>query len=536
MKIPLSNLRKATSQLSPTIMSEIEKPDVFVVENAENTQHIDDVIPDYGRPWFRVSHLLKLNLLLICCMLSSTNNGYDGSMLNGLQSTTAWQSFFNHPTGTRLGSLGNSMMFGGIASWPFVPYITDKFGRKIPIAFGCVMIIIGAILQACSTSYVMFLVSRLLIGFGSNFCQVCSPLLLSEVSYPTHRHITTAFYNTLWYLGSIIAAWLTLGTSYIDNNWAWRIPSICQGLLPLVQLCMIFFVPESPRYLIDKNRFSEARSILVKYHAGGDENSKLVDFEMAEISAAIELEKIANETSYLDFLKTKANRHRVFLVIMIATNMQLSGNGLVSYYLNLVLDSIGITGQHEQLYINGGLQIFNFFWAVFFACLVERLGRRKLFLASFTGMLITYIIWTALSAVNQNTGFSNKNLANGVLAMIFLYYTCYGMALNGLPFLYWTEILPYQLRAKGINISAITTTIVLIYNGYVNPVAMAAIGWKYYIVFVCIIAVELVIAYFFYPETKGYSLETVGAVFGEETVHVSADAGVTIGRDTEKAV
>lgn len=264
---------------------------------------------------------------------------------------------------------------------------------------------------------------------------------------------------------------VTLGTYYmIGSNWSWRIPSIIQGFFPLCQLCIVYWVPESPRFLIYKNRYSEARNILVKYHAGGDENSKLVDYEMAEISATLELEKLERKTSYMEFLKTKANRHRLFLLIIIPINMQLSGNGLVSYYLHLVLNSIGITDSLQQLHINVALMCFDFFWAVFFACLAEVVGRRPLFLSSFAGMLVCYIIWTALSAVNQETGFVNGGLGKGVLAMIFLYYLSYGIALNGVPILYWTEILPYQLRAKGMNITGIVTTLVLIYNNFVNPI------------------------------------------------------------------
>lgn len=491
---------------------------------ADNIHHnavLEDYLPNDGVPWWKKGHLVRLNLLMVLCMLSSTNNGYDGSMLNGLQSMETWQEYFNHPTGQHLGGLGNGMLFGGVAAWPFAPWMADRFGRKIPIAFGATVLIIGSVIQCAAQNYAMFLIGRLVIGFGSAFCVLASPMLLSEMTYPTHRHIVTALYNTLWYLGAIIAAWVTLGTNYMKNtSWAWRIPSLCQGALPLVQLAMVYFVPESPRYLIYKERYEQARKILVKYHAGGDNDSKLVDFEMAEISAQLALERESKQTSYMEFLRTKPNRKRLFLVVMVTVNMQLSGNGLVSYYLNLVLNSIGITDSQEQLYINGGLQIYNWICAMFFATLVERVGRRPLFLFSFSGMLITYIIWTVLSAINQQRNFEDASLGKGVLAMIFIYYFCYGAGLNGLPILYFTEILPYNLRAKGMNIQAVVTCLVLIYNGFVNPVAMDAIQWKYYIVWVCVIAVELVIAFFFYPETKGHTLETVGQVLGDEVAQI----------------
>lgn len=74
--------------------------------------------------------------------------------------------------------------------------------------------------------------------------------------------------------------------------------------------------------------------------------------------------------------------------------------------------------------------------------------------------------------------FENGNLGRGVLAMIFLYFLSYNIGVNGLPFLYLTEILPFSYRAKGLNIFQLTSQVVLIYNGFVNPIAMDAIEWK----------------------------------------------------------
>jgi MFS family permease len=107
------------------------------------------------------------------------------------------------------------------------------------------------------------------------------------------------------------------------------------------------------------------------------------------------------------------------------------------------------------------------------------------------------------------------------LAMIFVDSFFYGVAMQGLPYLYFTEIVPYYLRAKGLNIAYISMNVAIVFNGYVNPIAMDAIGWRYYIVWICLIATWLILAYILYPETKGRSLETVGEVFGEPVVEVN---------------
>lgn len=474
-------------------------------------------------PWFRKRHLVLLNLAMIIPYLSSTTSGYDGSMLNGLQSMKQWQDFFHHPLGTRLGSLANGTIFGSVLAFPIAPWLCDHTGRRFPIFSGSALLVVGAIIQCAAQNYGMFLAARMIIGFGGLIAAEASPMLVTELAYPSHRSVLTAYYNTFWYLGALLAAWITYGTYFMGpgQSWSWRIPSLLQGALPLIQCIFVYLIPESPRYLVTRGRHDQARRVLVKYHAGGDENSRLVDFEMKEIRLQIEASKKMGRAGYRDFLKGKGNRRRLFLISFTPVMMQLSGNGLVGYYLHLVLDSVGLTSDPQQLQINGGLMVFNFICSVALASTVEVAGRRRLFLISTFGMLTSYLIWTVLSAINQQRDFKDAGLGRGVVAMIFLYYLSYNTGLNGPPWLYITEVLPTSLRAKGSNIAQFVNTCVLIYNGYANPVAMTAIGWRYYIVFCCVIAVEFVVVYLFYPETKGRSLEEVALIFDGEKAFMS---------------
>ncbi|KAJ5787300.1 hypothetical protein N7457_002290 [Penicillium paradoxum] len=477
--------------------------------------NLQSVLPNTGTPWYKQRHLLLLNLGMIIPYLSSTTNGYDGSMLNGLQSMGQWQEFFGHPTGTRLGSLSNGVTFGQILAFPVAPWLCDHMGRRFPIFFGSVLLVIGAVLQCAAQNYAMFLVSRMIIGFGGLIAVEASPMLVSELAYPTHRPVLVGYYNNLWYLGAMLAAWITYGTYFMGPNmsWAWRIPSLLQGFFPLVQALFVYLIPESPRYLVQKDRCEEARKILVKYHAGGDENSALVDFEMKEIILSIQHVKRASTKGYREFLRTRGNLHRLFIIIAVPCMMQLSGNGLIAYYLHLILNSIGFTSDPQQLRINGGLTVFNLGVSIILASFMEVAGRRRLFLFSTVGMLTCFVIWTILSAINEQRGFGDSSLGSGVIVMIFMYQLFYNAGLNGPPWVYVTEVLPTHLRAKGTNIMQIAATCAIIFNGYANPVAMDAISWKYYIVYCCIIAVEIVIVYFGFPETKGRSLEEVALIF-----------------------
>lgn len=503
---------------SNSITKGYHSPQVETSSPEAVTDSFDNYIYD-KRPWYRVPHLRTLAWHVFIITLTSTNNGFDGSMLNGLQSLSHWANYMGNPTGHILGALSAGAIFGCILTFFFAPWLCDKYGRKFVIIFGQAITLVGAILQGLSTNYAFFLISRIFIGAGSGIATVGSPTLIAEIAYPKHREVCTFSYNICWYLGATVASIVTYLTRNLDNNWSWRIPSYLQGFFPFVQLLVLLWVPESPRFLIAKGKHDKARAVLTKHHVGGSTDARaqeLVEFEMAEIEAGLEAERLAGATSkYSDFWTKKSYTKRIFIVLFVSTMMQLSGNGLVSYYLNKVLNSIGITSTKKQLQINMCLMIFNLVVSLCCMSVCNLFKRRTLFITCVLGMLLTYIVWTALSAENQKQNFENKSLANGVLAMIFLYYLSYDIGVNGLPYLYVTEILPYSHRAKGINLFQFWQQVILVYNSFVNPIAMDAIEWKYYIVYCCVLFVESLVVIFFFPETSGRTLEEVAEVFGD---------------------
>jgi MFS family permease len=176
-----------------------------------------------------------------------------------------------------------------------------------------------------------------------------------------------------------------------------------------------------------------------------------------------------------------------------------------------VLDTVGITDPDTQTLINGLLNIFNFVIALSAAMLVDRLGRRTLFLWSAVGMLISFVIWTACSAVFDSTG--NTSLGRTVIAFVFIYSFHYDIAYTPLLLGYPTEIFPYSIRSKGLTLELLAVYGSLIILAFVNPIALDNVGWHYYIFFCCFDVVVLAITFFVFPETKGYSLEEIAEVF-----------------------
>ncbi|KAJ7128570.1 general substrate transporter [Mycena epipterygia] len=426
-------------------------------------------------------------------LITSSANGYDGSMMNGLQSLPQWEGYFNFSTQ----------------------------GKTGPTVFiGTLIIVIATAIQTASQSVGMFINARFLIGFGLTFTASAAPMLVAELSYPTYRASLTSAYNSLWHSGAIVAAWSTFGSFKLHSTWAWRLPSVLQAVPSLVQVLLLLFVPQSPRYL--------ALRILAYYHADGNDNDPLVRYEFEEIKAAMEFDRtVTANVGWKSFIATRGNLKRMRIIIVITFFSQWSGNGLASYYLNKALSDIGITNPTTQLLLNGILTIWSLIYALTASTTVERFGRRVLFITSACFMTVFFTMQTVCFARFTISG--NNNAANGVIAFIFLYSAAYNLAFSPLIVTYALEILPYNIRAKGFNVFNITISVALIFNQYVNPIALAVLNWKYYVVYCVWLVCEYVFLYLYLVETKNYTLEETAVIFDGATEKIADSAATRVG-------
>jgi MFS family permease len=159
------------------------------------------VLPNDGIPWYRKGYLVRLNFSIVSLILFSSANGYDGSMMNGLQALDQWQEFMNHPTGAWLGFINAAQSLGAFFVYPLVAWICARFGRKVGVGGGYIWLLLGTGLQTGARSPAMFVLGRLFLGGVTAHFAVSVPCLITEIAYPTHRGIITALYNTGWYVG-----------------------------------------------------------------------------------------------------------------------------------------------------------------------------------------------------------------------------------------------------------------------------------------------------------------------------------------------
>ncbi|KZP23825.1 general substrate transporter [Athelia psychrophila] len=470
--------------------------------------------------WWNHRGILMLNLCLILPLLSATINGLDSSLNNGLQILPAWQNFFDAPEGRALGLINSAQNIGGIVSLPFSPFISDTFGRRMTLLVGATIMLCGVLLQGLATSPNTFIGARIIIGFGLTFSSNAAPLLIAELAYPTQRGKLTSMFNTLWYSGSILSSWACYAAFNIagSSQWTWRIPTLGQAIGPILQICLIWFIPESPRFLVSKGMESQASKVIARYHSNGSEQDPLVVFEMAQIRHALKQEKdIRKNYSFWQFWTTRGNLKRLRIIVAVALFTQLSGNGLVSYYISLVLDGIGFKGTNTKTAINGSLQIWNLIFAMTGTFLVDKVGRRPLFLISTIGMLCAFSTWTLTTALFS--ALNNTTAAKATVPIIFIYYAFYDICYS--PLLsacctYSLEILPYGIRAQGFAAMNMCIELALLFDQFVNPIVIERIGWKYYLVYCIWLAIEVAFVFMYIVETKGRTLEENAALFDGE--------------------
>ncbi|KAH6648093.1 general substrate transporter [Truncatella angustata] len=449
---------------------------------------------------------------LYAIMVVSTMNGFDSSLMGSINAMKPYQETFDLTgAGSSTGIIFIIYNLGQIASFPFCGLFADGLGRRWCIFIGCVIVLIGTAIQGSAHHMGQFIGGRFILGFGASIASAAGPAYTVELAHPAYRGTMAGMYNNFWWVGNILASWTTYGTNeHYNTSWAWRVPTIVQAGMPAIVMCLILFFPESPRWLIHKDRAEEALAIFAKYHGDGDENSPLVQLQYQEIVEEYRVSRNENPWwDYSELVNTRAARYRLAMVIGMSFFGQWSGNNVVSYFMPEMIKNAGIEDTSKQLLINAINPIFSMLAAVYGATLLDRLGRRTMMLAGLTGALLFYVLLTVFTAQTAN----NSNLAYGTIVSIYLFGICFAWGFTPLQTLYAVECLENRTRAKGSGLNFLFLNIAMVVNTFGISVGMEAIGWKLYLVYIGWIVVELVVIYFFFVETAGKTLEEMSEIF-----------------------
>ncbi|RPB03387.1 hypothetical protein L873DRAFT_1761251 [Choiromyces venosus 120613-1] len=464
-------------------------------------------------PWTK--SMFKLYCYLFVAFLNSCINGYDGSIMAGINAMSTYQRYFNmKTTGSSTGivfavySIGH--FFGCFICGP----LSDSWGRRWGMFSGALTVIIGTCVQALSMTHAWFICGRFILGLGAAILTTAGPVYVAEMAHPAWRGIHTGLYNTFYGVGGIAATW----TMYQTRNWAstlsWRLPIWLQAVASGGVLLMCLFCPETPRWLVSNDRNEEAIQVLTIYHGDGNRKSPIVLLSYKEMLEEIVLSGSDKRWwDYSELFNSTNARWRMVCVAGMAFFGQWSGNGAVTHFLPVLLDNIGIKDEATQLLHNAILTAVSFGAAVAGCFLVDRVGRRMVLMIG-TSLFIVW--WTIITILVSHFGKqSNTNTmgSGATIAFIYLFGITFSFSYTPLQVLYPVECLKYETRAKGMGMFDFFTSVAVLFNSYGIAVIIDKISWGFCFIYIAWDIFELIIIYLFFVETHSRTLEEINEIF-----------------------
>ncbi|KAJ1551293.1 hypothetical protein HK096_001753 [Nowakowskiella sp. JEL0078] len=418
------------------------------------------------------------------------------------------------------GLLFSLLQMGAVAMFAFVGPVNDKFGRRVGMQVGSVLVILGSILQLASTSIVLFCIGRFLIGGGTCFVVTSAPTYVVEISHPVFRGRATGLYNGGYNFGAILSAVLlyVFSQSGVTSSAAWQIPSGLQMVLSVFVLIGCFFIPETPRWLVATGQTERAREFLILYHADGDAASEYVSEQIRAIEWMIETERAMHAGTYLALFNNRPNRVRMFVVVSVGLFSQMAGNWVAGYFQTQVLPYFGVVAESDKLLVNVATAAIAWVASVVGSIFVDKVGRRSyLVYGTFLYTLFFVMLTVVLAIYNQNevTDSPKGPKEMGILAFVLLqlFGIVYAACWTSINALYPVEVLSYSTRAKGMAICQAVVNCANVFQAFVLSYGLNAWKWKFFSFYAVFNAAALVVVYLYFPETSGRTLEELDEVF-----------------------
>ncbi|KAG6829863.1 hypothetical protein H0H87_009889 [Tephrocybe sp. NHM501043] len=370
--------------------------------------------------------------------------------------------------------------------------------------------------------------------------QIGGFLYNAELAPPEIRGLLVAMQQLGVTIGIMVAYWIGYGTNFIggtgsgQKNLAWQLPWIIQGIPAVVLAIGTLFMPYSPRLLVNKGRDQDAISTL-SYLRNLPENHELIQIEFLEIKAeAIFNRRILEQRypqlvreggsiwvrelmGYANLFRTRDSFKRTAIAGIIMFFQQWTGIDSIIYYAPFIFRNLGLSSNSVSLLATGVVGVIMVLASMLSMILIDKLGRKPLWIASCTGMGLSMLIVGVITAKFSSDW--TAHAAGGWAAVIFVWIYIANFAYGAGP-VSWTlisEIFPLSTRAKGTAIGATSNWANTIAVAYSVPPMINHIGFGTYILFAAINVFSIVFVYLFVPETKGKTLEEMDLVFGSHT-------------------
>jgi sugar porter (SP) family MFS transporter len=425
--------------------------------------------------------------------------GFDTGVISGtlifLQDAKGWAL-----TDSQLGGVTTAVLLGAVLGCLISGKITDILGRKKIIIITSVVFVCGALLSGSAPSVHYLIISRLFLGIGIGVASFSVPLYIAEIS-PTRNRGSLVTINQLMITVGILVSYIT--DFWIANDadpFSWRLMFRIGAIPGLTLFIGMFFLPETPRWLISKGRYEEGARILNKV-----EDPDLIEDSLKKLSEEIATDEENKNSAKQVFTPWLKYPLIIGVGIMILT--ELTGIDTIVYYTPKIFKITGYISNEQSILPAIIVGVSNVFFTIVSIFLLDRIGRRPVYFIGLSGLVIT-LFSLGLCFHFQNELGDIFSLLTITTMVVFI--GSFAVSFGPLSWLIISEIFPLKFRGLGMSIGAFTvwsaTTIVnYSFLKIVNALTLAGTFWAFAIMGI----ISGVWGFFFIPETKGKSLEYI---------------------------
>jgi sugar porter (SP) family MFS transporter len=400
-----------------------------------------------------------------------------------------------------LGTVAALLTIGCLVGALLTGNFTEKYGRKKVMITTAVLYIISALGCAFASSSTFLIVFRILSGFAVGATSVVGPMYISEISPAYNRGKLVSmnqFAITFGILLAYIIDYLLLGSG--ENSWRYMlaVPAIF-GIAYLIFL--LTSLPESPRWLLSKNRKDEAVNVMRKI--GGQQ---LIDDELPEMEKFLLIEKGREKVHLGDIFKGKTGKI-VLIGTIVAAFQQITGINAVIMFAPNIFQSAG-SAAVDSLMLSVIVGLVNFLMTIIALWLVDKKGRKTLLLWGAAGMIISlaYLSFEFTKPVQNGLG---------VLIALLVYISFFAASFAPVMWVIISEIYPSRIKGVAMSFSTAVSWLCTFLTVYFAPVIQGALGLNYLFgIFGMMSILAFVFVKIWIPETKGKTLEEIETQLG----------------------
>ncbi|KAB8073521.1 general substrate transporter [Aspergillus leporis] len=479
------------------------------IETVPGAHHVD-LIHQSGK-------VVNFYLILACTAFASASFifGFDDKIISPVAALEPFVDRYQGPnpvTGKYVFSARNqNLLFsvplvGSILGGVLASPLNFHFGRKWPLIAAYVLSIGGGILQVLAPNLGAFVSGRFVNGIAMGIANATAPLYMSEVVPASMRGRSVTSINILSLVAGVVGTIIVWRTEKLGGHQSYMIPLIVQCVLPAILLVLTIPLPESPQWLVGKDRMGQAHCNLRKLRGFSDAEilnelqvMKMCEDNERELSADVKFWEIFN----------RQNLKRTLTAGSFYSLNQISGIILSTTYATVFLTEIGVGDAFTLTVISSCCTLAGTIVAPF---VIDRAGRRP---TAFSGMSVLFIINVIAGGLAFKT--SNQSFAMGIAALSFIFNFFWAASFYSLSNLMPSEIATTKLRnhtmAYTIACAQTTAVITTLVVPQLTSADAANLGAKTYLVFAGCMAGVLVFAYFFMPETRGRTFAEIDEMY-----------------------